>query len=304
MKNIFKGIMLALLVAGGFTSCSDSEDTTPSYVDANGYAPADNDNSETAQLRRQFKEQTGSYLLFTDTLSKKQVSVDAFGKPVYDVEMMDITYNMMGLSDNEYRCTYKYITDTGRQRQAVQTFIDKLGSRLGKTAPFSVLLVDSISQWTQNDKKVYVLYKKNPHPVLMMGARCCVVSLSGDDAFTKDDYFDSMLETILYSNLKINSNQLEEYWAPVKNLIGKYKDDLGYDLGYDEDLAKSLGFLTDWNKYFFCTKKDNDLKDYVHAICTYSLEQFEEEYEQYPICISRFKILRNYVLSLGVKLDK
>lgn len=292
-----------LAVACGMVSCSDSEDTTPSFADVNGFAPSADDNSEDAQLRRDFKDKTGSYLLFTDTLSKKQVSVDAFGKPVYDVELVDVTYVMMGYNDNTHRCTYKFITDRARKKKAAAWVAEKLGARLGTLSPYSIMLVDSISQWVQNDDLVYELYRKNPHPHILLGTRCYAVSLNGDDAFEEDSYFTDVMEAILNSELLNKSAQLKDYWAPVENLISKYKDDLGYDLGYNDDLARQLGFLNDWNKYFFCTKKENDLKDYVHAVCTQSEASFEEEYAAYPVCIQRFKALRTYLLSEGVVLD-
>ena len=103
MKKIFKALFLALGMTVGLTttSCSSDEDTTPSLADANGFAPADDDNSEEANLRRAFAKEVGSYLLFNDTLTKQQVSVDVNGKPVYKVETVDINYVMMGSSDNK-----------------------------------------------------------------------------------------------------------------------------------------------------------------------------------------------------------
>jgi hypothetical protein len=128
--------------------------------------------------------------------------------------------------------------------------------------------------------------------------------MNGGKAYTDDTYFDDMFEDILCDVFINKSALLADYWSPVEKLIGKYKDDLGYDLGKSNDLARSVGFLYDWNKWFFCTQKANDLADYVHAVCTYSEEEFEEEFAGYPICIKRFKALRNAILSEGVQLDK
>ncbi len=304
MKKTLLYIMAWALAANVFMSCSNDEDTTPSHKELVGFFPTDDDNSEEAQLRRKFKDETGSYLLFTDTLSKKQVSTDAFGKPVYDIELIDVTYSMVGSNDNSYKCTYKYIAGIERKKKAAEVFTEKLGKRLGNLSPFSILLVDSISQWTQNDSYEYVLYKKNPHPTIKVNSRCFAISLSGDDAFEQDTYFDSMFESILLNALNSQSDKLAAYWSPVEKMISKYKDDLGYELGYNNDLARSVGFLNDWNKWFFCTKKENDLKDYIHAICSYTVADFETEYAEYPICIQRFKALKAYVESQGVLLDK
>ncbi len=304
MKKTLLYIMAWAVTASVFTACSNEEDTTPSHKELTGFFPADDDNSEEAQLRRKFKDETGSYLLFTDTLSKKQVSTDAFGKPVYDIELVDVTYSMVGSNDNSYKCTYKYITDINRKKKAAEVFTEKMGKRLGKLSPFSVLLVDSISQWTLNDSYEYVLYKKNPHPTIKVNTRCFAISINGDDAFEQDDYFDSMFESILLNSLKSQSDKLEAYWAPVKEMIGTYKTTLGYEQVYDDDIARSVGFLYDWNKWFFCTTTENDLKAYISAVCTYSAEDFEAEYADYPVCIQRFYALRTYLEAQGVKLDK
>lgn len=300
-KTIF---IAALFIVMGLAACSDSEDTKPSLADVNGFAPDDNDNSLEAQIRRNFKEQTSCYLLFTDTLTKKQVSTDAFGKPVYDVELVDVNYLMMGYSSSSYRLTYKYIKDDERKQRAAEVVATKLGGALGKLTPFSFLVVDSVSQWKQNDDLTYSLYKKNPHPHIVIGSRCFVVSLSGDDAFEQDSYFNDMFEAILLNLLLNRTTQLREYWEPVDGLIDKSKESLGYERVYDNEIAKSVGFLSDWNRYYFCTSKKNDLSAYIHAVCTYSVADFDAEYANYPICVSRFHALRNYILSQGAKLNK
>lgn len=301
MKKIFKALFLALGMTVGLTatSCSSDEDTTPSLADTNGFAPADDDNSEEANLRRAFAKEVGSYLLFNDTLTKQQVSVDVNGKPVYKVETVDINYVMMGSSDDTYKYTYKYLANADKQK-AADAYKRTLGKKLGNINPYSVLLVDTINKWKNSDG-VYILKGQASY---LLGERCYIFSMNGGKAYTDDTYFDDMFEDILCDVFINKSALLADYWSPVEKLIGKYKDDLGYDLGKSNDLARSLGFLYDWNKWYFCTKKANDLADYVHAVCTYSEEEFEEEFAGYPICIKRFKALRNAILSEGVQLDK
>lgn len=69
--------LLALCVASmAMTACSEDEDLTPSYKDVNGFEPAADDNSATAQLRRDFFKETGSYLLLTIS-SPQQAQTDS-----------------------------------------------------------------------------------------------------------------------------------------------------------------------------------------------------------------------------------
>lgn len=301
MKKIFQALFLALGMTVGFTatSCSSDEDTTPSLADTNGFAPADDDNSEEANLRRAFAKEVGSYLLFNDTLTKQQVSVDANGKPVYKVETVDINYVMMGSSNNTYKYTYEYLADADKQK-AAEAYKRTLGKKLGKINPYSVLLVDAINKWESYGG----VYELTGQETYLLGERCYIFSMNGGEAYTDDTYFDGMFEDILCDVFINKSRLLADYWSPVEKLIGKYKIDLGYEQAYDNDVARSVGFLYDWNRYFFCTKKANDLANYVHAVCTYSEEEFEQEFDSYPMCVKRFKALRNAILAEGVKLDK
>ena len=301
MKKIFQAFFLALGITVGLTatSCSSDEDTTPSLADTNGFAPADDDNSEEANLRRSFAKEVGSYLLFNDTLTKQQVSVDVNGKPVYKVETVDINYVMMGSSANTYKYTYKYLANADKQK-AADAYKRTLGKKLGNINPYSVLLVDTINKWKNYDG----VYEITGQESYLLGERCYVFSMNGGEAYTDDTYFDGMFEDILCDVFINKSGLLADYWSPVEKLIDKYKTVLGYNEVYDHDVARSLGFLYDWNKWYFCTKKPNDLANYVHAVCTYSEEEFEQEFAAYPICIKRFKALRNAILAEGVRLDK
>lgn len=77
------------------TSCSKDDD----YLDVELSDPTDNfipkadDDSETAQLRNQFKEETGSYLLFNDTIQHYLLGKDVNGELLYFNELLDVEYS-------------------------------------------------------------------------------------------------------------------------------------------------------------------------------------------------------------------
>ena len=71
MKNILFLIICAVSFSLGFISCSN-EDISPSYADQNLFEPSSEDHSANAELQRNFYKETGSYLLFNDTLKKVQ----------------------------------------------------------------------------------------------------------------------------------------------------------------------------------------------------------------------------------------
>lgn len=306
-KYIYYPVMVGLMLLG-FNSCSDNEDTAPTHIDENYFAPKADDNSEVAQLRRDFFNKNGCYLLFNDTLNSTLVGTDSYGNPLYKTELVDIDYNISG-SDDGYEYTYDYL-DEQDCRKAAEFIQAKIMNRLGDLKPYSILLVNKISQWTVNGNGEHVLTKltsySNPHPLYNLGVRCYAFSMEEGKAFDDPHFFDDIFIDIVLTKIK---NKGDAFLADFTGLVENYddltyywKDDLGYDFGVNDDLARSLGFLKDYGYYSFGSA-DNDLKNYVNAICTTSETDFEEAYKDYPLCISRFKVLRDKILSLGVKLD-
>lgn len=298
-KYIYAAMALALSMT---TACSNDEDTTPSYVDTNGFMPSDDDQSEVAVIRREFRDKTGCYLLFNDTLSKQQKGIDANGNPYYDIKYVDVNYSMVS---NSYDInTYKYIADPTAMRKAAQTVKDKLVARLGSNLPFSFLLVDTIYNWKTDDYGNRELSSKNPYLTFKLGSNCCVVSLNGGLANDDDAYFKSMVCDIVYSKLSGNKGEeMTEFYAPVIDYVDKYKDDLGYQRVFNDSIARTLGFYEDWSRYYFCIKKENDLKNYLTAVFTMTDEEFDGKFSNFPICQARFQKLKEILKNMGVKID-
>ena len=314
MKKAIYYLLLAVILFS-FAACSNEEDTTPSLADVNGFAPKNDDVSVLANIRREFYKTTGSYLLFNDTLSVEYGGVDSYGNPIKNVHTVDLDYYFISNSSSSYVYTFDYITDENECSKAAKLVEQKLMNRLGALSPFSVLLVDGIYQWEQDDNGELVpteyddYYGTDPNPLFYLGARCYAISLEHSEAFDDPQFFDNVFVKILISRIKTTGgDEYKQFKAAVEDYDDltdswNYKDDLGYDLGKDDDLARSLGFLKD-NSYWHFPDADSDLTDYVNAVVSYSLEDFESEYADYPICIERFKILRNFIISCGVVLDK
>lgn len=299
-------LLMALMVV---SACSDSEDTTPSYADTNSFAPSADDQSAEAQLRRKFFEETGSYIIFNDTLSKEQTGVDAYGKPVYKENLLNLGFDMQG-SSSIYRYTYDYLANMESKQKAVELVKQKLMSKLGDLKPFSILLVDGIYCWSKENGEWVPSdsYYADPNPTYSLGSRCYAFSMNGGEAFEDDAYFKNILVAIVIDKINAKgSTVLAEFEGLVENyddLVAHWdsKEDMGYEPKYDLGQAHRVGFLSDWNRYYFPDKKI-DRKDYINAVFSMSVEEFEAEYADYPVCIARYRVMRNLILSLGVNLD-
>ena len=313
MKKIYYYSVMAMAVsmaAWTFSSCSDDEDTTPSHADVNKFVPADTDQSVEAGIRRNFKEQTNSYLLFNDTLSKERNGEDMYGNPVYKIETLDINYELVG-SGNSYIYLYDYITDDADKQKAANFVASKLAKKLGQMTPYSYLLVNGIQQCVRNsDGVVRPVTDRDgnpkPSPLYVLGSRCLAISMEKGTAYDEAGFFDSMLEDIVYKKISSDDSYLKEFYAAVENynnIVNSYKDDLGYELGRNIELARSLGLVTDYSYYFFAKGKEWETRQYLKEILSKTQEEIETEYAPYPICLKRFAILRSVMENLGFNFD-
>lgn len=127
-----------------FQACSE-EDLIPSEP-YHTFAPETSDMSEEAQLRREFFEKNGFYILFNDTLRHTLIGENSKGEPVYQTEMVDPGWSLFGYDGNtQYEFEY-FKTMTEKEKRA--EFMAKLAERLVEynlMRPYSVLVVDTIS---------------------------------------------------------------------------------------------------------------------------------------------------------------
>lgn len=135
------GIFL-LGVATLFTACGEEDALTPSGNELNSFLPDESDHSPVAELRRSFYEETGIYLLFSDTLRHVQTGTDEQGRPVYDTEMVDFNYNLNG--DGGYNLRMEYYTTLEEMKAAAQTFKDEYLPHMGE-----VYSGDYVDDWVE-----------------------------------------------------------------------------------------------------------------------------------------------------------
>ncbi|MDD2424979.1 MAG: hypothetical protein PHP30_03840 [Bacteroidales bacterium] len=68
---------------------------------------------------------------------------------------------------------------------------------------------------------------------------------------------------------------------------------------------KTYGFLDIKfsGAYYYSPTAVEDLDDYMKALFTFSTDDFEQVYEQWPVCVSRFKKLKELMISAGFDVD-
>ena len=265
----------------------EEDDTTPSYADINGFAPADDDNSPTAQLRRDFYNQTGSYLLFKDTL----ITRTSDGRS----ELLDITYFIMGSIDwqSDYDYTYEYIEDIEQQRKAAEYVQKYLISRLGKNTPYSFFLVNDLH---------YDYYGRLRQRDKVLGLRSYVISMGGGEAYEDPEtYFGDMIVDIVKNSIsRVPEAVMNQFYAFSKDYYGNdvegsLTDQEVWDLGmfyYIEDDW--------WGNYFYY--QNTDLSLWLEAVLTMSPSEFEAEYGSSSVMMEKYALLRQIILDQGFEI--
>lgn len=80
MRHYFIYI-LALTACLTIAGCSNDDGLAPSYADKNRFMATDSATNAVSALRNKFYWETGSYLLFNDTLRHETIGTDAAGTP-------------------------------------------------------------------------------------------------------------------------------------------------------------------------------------------------------------------------------
>lgn len=283
LLTLFSFCIACVSVACG----GEEEDTTPSYADINGFAPADDDNSPTAQLRRDFYNQTGSYLLFKDTL----ITHTSDGRS----ELLDITYFIMGSIDwqSDYEYTYEYIEDIEQQRKAAEYVQKYLIKRLGKNTPYSFFLVNDLH---------YDYYGRLRQRDKVLGLRSYIISMGGGEAYDDPEtYFGDMIVDIVKNSIsRVPEELMNQFYAFSKDYYGndvdgELTDQEVWDLGmfyYIEDDR--------WGNYFYY--QSTDLSLWLEAVLTMSPSEFEAEYGSSSVMMEKYTLLREIILDQGFEL--
>lgn len=292
-------LFIAIATLAIMPSCNDDDDNlTPSNADVNGFAPAEGDNSTTAQIRNDFFKATGSYLLFTDTLA----STSSNGMP----ELFDATYELTGsaavstdISNYDYK--YAYITNPETQRLAANTILQTLVKKLGKQNPFSFLIVDDISyQYTTWSGAV-----RTTHVPMLLAPRGYVISTQDGLLYENPD---SLVQTLLSDIVtdrvkKADETTLAPFLEYSSQYYGNDFDDMGLDAAdfkNDPTLIWNYGMFTygTWSGGYFYSQS-RDIEQWINAVLEQDRETFEETYGASSVMMSKYDTLKEVIKNMG-----
>ena len=102
MKNIL--LFLFVVVVGAlFVECSEDGELTPTFIDRDRYNVSDFSSQEEMEIRNRFYEETGCFLVFNDSLAKREAVTPA-GIYIF-VDTIDLNYAASSRTQHKFDYT-------------------------------------------------------------------------------------------------------------------------------------------------------------------------------------------------------
>lgn len=297
---------LVLIFAVGMTlcvsSCSDGiEKLTPGDPVVNYFEVDPSDKSLNGNLRRDFYQNTGVYLLFNDVLA---TYTDPLG--IERVEKVDFGWGIDS-DDSLLRWSFDELSD--EEKQIVCPLISKflipyINVKDGNFKPYSVMLVKNLYHGSVE----YGLKKQD----YISCIRCFGIDVS-EWCEADDEYAYTLGRKLLITLIKGKLSTSTPELAPFFDICEECYD-AKYVSRYFEDWADNpdvtriyeLGFLTyypdSWGDIDYDTfpYENTDLRLYIEAVCGENEMEFKEKWSDYPLIIQKYNIMKECIENLGV----
>lgn len=295
---------MALLLMPLLTSCS-SEDEPEAEIHnpTDFFRPLDGDNSPEAELRRDFYEQYGSYLLFNDTLQCQVLGTDINGDPRYFVETLDLTYTIgqTGFGSSQVTYSFTYL-DTWEKKTTVHDFMEThvLPHFSNKFRPFCWLLTDVIT-----GKLGRQINAETNRPYAAVGQRGIAIAgnyLLRDRTDTqKSNYAKRLLNIIVGEMVKSHTDAFADFYAVSADYYSLQPTDVNSSGTLAAADYYRYGFLGKGSGSFLTTltNRESDMSAYASAVMQNTEETLKTRYADYPLVLQKFDIMRKTLTGLG-----
>ena len=301
IHHIFLGISMifSLLVC----SCGDgSEKLQPSEPYKNFFEADPADKSATAELRRDFYNNTGIYLIFSDLLG---TYTDEFG--IERTEMVDFNW---ALTDNDsFSYYFDEVADEDKQHatdMVAKYFLPYINIEGSKLKPYSILLVSNLNS---NQKDTY----DDPSPVDYMSCwRCFAINvdewIEADEEGAKT-LGKNLLYQLVSTKIDYQTPELEPFFAVCEEHYDNYyivdsfpewMDEQDIEIIYEAGFRK---YYADWYgeaDYDAFYSKRNDLADFMKAVFDEDEADFMDKWGDYPKIVEKYNILKGCIETLGI----
>ncbi len=283
-----KPYILLFLLLGACWSCSDKEDITPSGNDRNMFDMPDFSSPEEMQIRRDFYKETGSYLIFNDSLYYRDLTTPQGSEP--ECVILDLQYQISGTTDDS-KISYSLLQNMEDKTSATRFLKEEILTWLSPAFySYTFFMADDFvvstqpywwsDMWVDTPTEAYAGYN--------------ATLIAYNDFYSKDEteryrYKRQVLRIMLEKNhTQIKESEYDDFYNVFPKFYAKRpekKDDKGK--GDYEETVWEVGYMTTYqgSMYQDFWSKKYDLLAYVTEIYSLTEEEFDAKYdkEKYPI---------------------
>ena len=296
MKKTFYILSLLTLQMLGMVSCSSEGDPTFQFTDpSENFQPKEGDDEAIAKLRQDFQAATGNYLLFNDTLQHVYLGKDINGDDKYFTELLDIKYEV-GQTSSYQRTTYSYTNLKSYEKcleatnYLKQYILPHLSSKL---APFSWYLTSVIYGKVDGGSDV--------RPYAVSGQRCIILSCKYLPQLKTEEKKQQLAKRHLLVIIQSLASNNAPSFADFTAVSSKYyntdfsTEELTRDL---TEVVREKGFISTVSNASH-PRQENDINAFTSLVMSYSDEQIETRYANYPLIVQKAKMFRKDLINLG-----
>lgn len=297
MKKIL--YLIAVVAMTSFLlSCGSEEFMDVDIHDPNVFfEPKPDAQDEESQIRRNFKNQYGAYLLFNDTLQKEFLGFDINGDSVFKIECVSLDYTIGQTAYASDNYTYLYLKTLDEKKEAV-AFLEQniLNHITDQLMPYSWMLCQQINY---DDGK--------QHPYAAAGQRCVVVAtglLSRLKTETQRSQYVSRILLSILGTLTTNKTEVafQDFIEISKGYYGLTIS--GSSDSVLRDYARQYGFLEKITSLLNTRTPtvEEDLGMFCTYLLTYDDTYVETTFKDYPLVLKKWAVFKEAIFKLGFRL--
>lgn len=295
MKNIL--LFLFVVVVGAlFVECSEDGELTPTFIDRDRYNVSDFSSQEEMEIRNRFYEETGCFLVFNDSLAKREAVTPA-GIYIF-VDTIDLNY--AASSRTQHKFDYTKLSTIEEKEAAADFLLNEVLTRMDTIYyPYSFFMVDSLI-FTRYMVAGSMISYRDP---IVMGSWVCysttIVACNGVfdmDAEERESYVREVQKgMVLGMYTQLDPLDYVEFY----NYSADYYED-PYEYLVDENWEE-LGFIPNvWVNQEWYTQA-NDVPTYIWEIFSMTKEEFDKKYGQWSIVLNKRDAMVRILERHGIK---
>lgn len=293
-----KKILFVFIVVAGLFSCSKEDWFENIQPEINFFAVPEDATGEEADLRRSFFDNTGIYLLYTDTLGVRETQAIS-GEIKFNVQVLDFFWSMSPLLKyNTDSLSLYYYQNLSQKKDALLFVQNEILTIVPEYFyPYSILLLDSLARYPAQSGS----HGPGVGIEILSSMQCTALALGNLSELTqaeKETLKNNLSEQIIIDHINLIP---DEEFATFYTYSEAYYGIPTYNVTRP---VESVGFLDTYVNSWTVTfnSQASDKLAFVEKMFELTEEEFRTTYADYPLVVSKMeemvKILHKYGVNI------